>query len=189
MNHYLKLRLIVCILMLKIYISKVDLLDQNVWVATQNVLSALVDTSQQSVSLGGAVTPNDNVVLRVKSGASSAGVRERSNRSTFQMTPRGEEVDRWLMLLKPRQRLFVMTLREKKEMTLHDVAISLNIQPSGKDIKKHVNGMVGSILRWSKERYINEIAQLPNGIEPRSIQFLPPWYCEDGVYRWKERVK
>ena len=189
MNHYLKLRLIVCILMLKIYISKVDLLDQNVWVATQNVLSALVGNPQQSVSLGGVVTSNDSGVLRAKGGASHAGVKELPNRSTFQMTPRGEEVDRWLIQLKPRQRLFVMTLREKKEMTLHDVAISLNIQPSTKDIKKHVNGMVGSILRWSKKRYINEIAQVPKGIEPRLIQFLPPWYCEDGVYRWKERVK
>lgn len=175
--------------MLKIYISKVDLLDQNVWVATQNVLSALVEAPQHSVNLGGAVTSNGSGALLVKGGARPTGAGERSHRPTFQMTPRGEEVDRWLMLLKPRQRLFVMTLREKKEMTLHEVAATLNIQPSTKNIKKHVNGMVGSILRWSKERYINEVDQVHKGVEPRSIQFLPPWYCEDGVYRWKERVK
>ena len=97
----------------------------------------------------------------------------------------GQEVDSWLDSLNPIQQDFVQALRKHKSLSLEDSARVLGIQPSEKNFKKHVNGSVGSIIRWSKKHYFNHTyKRSPSFSELSSVKLLPPWYCEQGSYHW-----
>ena len=96
-----------------------------------------------------------------------------------------QEVDSWLNYLNPIQQDFVQALRKHKSLSLEDSARVLGIQPSEKNFKKHVNGSVGSIIRWSKKHYFKyTYKRYPSFIELSSVKLLPPWYCEQGSYHW-----
>ena len=96
-----------------------------------------------------------------------------------------QEVDSWLNYLNPIQQDFVHALRNNQSLSLEESARFLGIQPSEKNFKKHVNGSVGSIIRWSKKHYFNNIyKRSPSFNELSAVKLLPPWYCEQGSYYW-----
>lgn len=98
------------------------------------------------------------------------------------------EVDAWLSFLNPTQQAFVKTLRQHNMLSLDESAKLLGIEPSDKNLKKHVNGSVGSIIRWSKKHYLKNIYKgLVTQDELNSIKLLPPWYCEHSNYYWSPK--
>ena len=95
------------------------------------------------------------------------------------------EVDQWLKALNPTQQAFVRQLRGSGQLTLETSAQLLGIEPSDKNFKKHVNGSVGSIIRWSKKDYLEQVYQGEITWENLSqVKLLAPWYCNLGVYYW-----
>ena len=100
--------------------------------------------------------------------------------------PQTEEIEPWVSLLKPEHQNFVNRLRKQGQLSLFEVADTLGIQPSSKNIKKHVNGSIGSILRWSKQAFLQQVymGDLSN-LKLEHIKLLPPWYCDRGIYYWR----
>ncbi|MAD60962.1 MAG: hypothetical protein CMH49_05545 [Myxococcales bacterium] len=96
-----------------------------------------------------------------------------------------QEVDSWLNSLNPIQQNFVQALRKHKTLSLEDSARVLGIEPSEKNFKKHINGTVGSIIRWSKKHYFTYTYNRSLSFNDLSlVKLLPPWYCEQGSYHW-----
>ena len=120
-----------------------------------------------------------------------------SNRNSSQFSPSqlshsktqikvaATEVDQWLEALNPAQQAFVRQLRDSGKLTLKTSAQLLGIEPSDKSFKKHVNGSVGSIIRWSKKHYLEQVYQgEATWTKLSQVKLVAPWYCNLGVYYW-----
>ena len=114
---------------------------------------------------------------------SSALVSKQSKQIAVKVA--ANEVDAWLSFLNPTQQAFVKALRKYDMLSLEESAKLLEIKPSDKNLKKHVNGSVGSIVRWSKKHYFESVHKSALTQEKLdSVKLLPPWYCKDSNYYW-----
>jgi hypothetical protein len=108
------------------------------------------------------------------------------DRNQLFISPQDHEIDQWTTLLKSKHQNFVKRLKNKGQLSLIEVAKILNIEPSNKNIKKHINGSIGSILRWSKDDFLNHICTSDlSDFDKQYVKFLPPWYCDQAVYYWR----
>jgi hypothetical protein len=111
---------------------------------------------------------------------------DQMSRKQVFISPQNHELDQWINLLKSEHQNFVKQLNDKGQLSLIEVAKILNIQPSSKNIKKHINGSIGSILRWSKKDFLNHVCTNDlSDFDMQYVKFLPPWYCDQAVYYWR----
>ena len=172
--------------MLTITLNKECLEDPSVlsaFIELSNVLVKLPSSDLKSVSsstqlqvTGKPFSEQSPMVLRKKT---------ISNRALIDMSPQVEEIDDWVLFLGDKQKEFVLELRKRKTLTLVETAQILGVENSAKNLKKHVNGLIGSIVRWSKSNYLTHVAKVRSTLSHKQIRFLPPWYCVDGVYYWQ----
>lgn len=100
--------------------------------------------------------------------------------------PQTYEIEPWVSLLKQEHQHFVNRLKRQGQLSLSEAADILGILPSSKNIKKHVNGSIGSILRWSKLAFLQQVYTGNfSDLKPESIKLIPPWYCDQGIYYWR----
>ena len=176
--------------MFKIQLRADDLSNHRVLLAMTDLLSLLSNelNSEESRAEGREKT----LILHSRTGGAVAEEKKeslaaRKTRSPkLNLTLRGSDVDRWIELLEPRQQEFVLKLRDAGSLSLEEVAQIMGVKRSAQDQKKKINGLIGSIVRWSKVKYVREVAELPQHIPLRSVKLSPPWYCVEGVYYWKE---
>ena len=100
--------------------------------------------------------------------------------------PQSHEIGPWSKLLKLEQQRFIHQLQAQGQLTIEEVADILDIQSSSKNLKKHVNGSIGSILRWTKVAFLQSIYTGDlSKLDFKYTKLLPPWYCDQGIYYWR----
>lgn len=120
---------------------------------------------------------------------SNQSLQSKNSSPKKQISIKSIDIESWLETLQPNHRHLVCQLREAQQLSLQDIAGLLNLSLQGSSLKRQINGLFGSITRWSKKQYLTEIYQGTvtwNSIQ--QVKLYPPWYCKDGVYYWRDET-
>ena len=169
--------------MVKINLTAENLSNCDVFLAMTELISLLSNKTMHTKILSRSAQ-SSQVHADLPSHSPRANSFHQKKKAVHELRLNSEEVEDWISILEPKQKEFVTTLRSRGSLTLSEVAEILGVKPSVHDMKKKVNGLVGSIIRWSKVRYLNESRYLPEGVAHYEVKLFPPWYCRDSVYYW-----